>query len=511
MSWADVFPIMTDELLELFHAGATGEELAYLDELLAVEKTFNIQQGTHLVTTSLFWKNSAQSEGELPVVTRETMKGAGELGLISRFAPWDHYVQPLLDGAAALKISRPEVVFRVYLAADLEFLVEDLVAAGCEVFLMRSSSLRHNPGALWRFLALGEEGRWITVTDSDRAPEVVHDVERTDHVMAAGLGLWRLSYVFARGELRGRPEYYRPVAAGQFGARGGLPVADLMRAFIWHTLRGSMPDRCHVVPGDSGQPMAGSSWPDYGFDEWFLLAAVYPRMAFDGILTFFKGDRVDFTTWHLLDIEYATWANPMSEVFRCPMPGNSDWQPWSEWKAPRGVATRLDTEVVYRSRPLRCGRNRPVEEREEVVARRFAGDLRGILSWAGSNVSLGWWADVDPRISMKGEGAEIFMDRRFHEADLVVCGSYFVRVTDSLAKWAMERGLDEWRPGGILKVPKLDGPLTLWRTDFGRAFHSGLASTASSIDAETVMALWIAKRECRVMETTAGAMGWKLR
>lgn len=59
-------------------------------------------------------------------------------------------MQQLLDGTAILKEARPDVVFRVYLAADLEFLVPDLVAAGCEIKLMANYSIRHNTGAMWR-------------------------------------------------------------------------------------------------------------------------------------------------------------------------------------------------------------------------------------------------------------------------------------------------------------------------------------------------------------------------
>ena len=111
-----------------------------------------------MVAASLFWKNSQADEPDLPPLTRELLKNAGKLGLVKRFDPWPHYVQPLLDGAEKLALARPEIVFRVYLAADLEFLIEDFVEFICEVQVMKSSSIRHNPGAMWRFLALEYEG-----------------------------------------------------------------------------------------------------------------------------------------------------------------------------------------------------------------------------------------------------------------------------------------------------------------------------------------------------------------
>lgn len=90
-----------------------------------------------------------------------------------------------------------------------------------------------------------------------------------------------------------------------------------MKAFLWHTLRGGMPDRCTIGAGKKGKrtlPIMGTDWPTYGFDEWFLLAAVYPRLAFSGVLTFYPLNEAGVNHWFPLDVEYVTWANPRSEV-----------------------------------------------------------------------------------------------------------------------------------------------------------------------------------------------------
>jgi len=105
-----------------------------------VAKTFNARPANHIVATSPFRKKADITEGELPPITRDLMMNAAQEELISCFPPWDHYVQPLLDGAIYVKEVRPDVVFRVYLAADLEFLAIDLAGAGCEEELMHSSS-----------------------------------------------------------------------------------------------------------------------------------------------------------------------------------------------------------------------------------------------------------------------------------------------------------------------------------------------------------------------------------
>ena len=152
-------------------------------------------------------------------------------GLVRRLDPWTHYVQPLLTGAHEVLEGRTDLVFRVYLAADLEFLVQDLVDAGCEVRLMRSSSVRHNPGAMRRFLALEEKDSLVTMCDSDRAPMAGRDILRTEEMAKVGLGMWRVP---VWGDLASDGSVtYRPMFGGHFGTCLKLPMRRLMKAFVW--------------------------------------------------------------------------------------------------------------------------------------------------------------------------------------------------------------------------------------------------------------------------------------
>lgn len=43
-------------------------------------------------------------------------------------------------------------------------------------------------------------------------------------------------------------------------------------------------------------------------------AAVYPRIASEGVLTFVHWKATFLNQWFALDIEYCTWANPKSEI-----------------------------------------------------------------------------------------------------------------------------------------------------------------------------------------------------
>ena len=213
-----------------------------------------------------------------------------------------------------MKRKSPKIVFRVYLANDMQFLLPELIRAGCEVYVMRESSIRHNPGAMWRFLAMEDEGL-VTITDADRAPKVIHDVARTEMMHRGRFAHWRMAYTWGEeSKSKKCPGHYRTVLACQFGSAKPLPIRLLCESFTWHSINGTIPDYCTL--GSERVPVFGREWPTYGYDEWFLNAAVYPRIAFGGVLTFVDWqDRNGFCNqWFALDIEYCTWANPKSEI-----------------------------------------------------------------------------------------------------------------------------------------------------------------------------------------------------
>jgi hypothetical protein len=232
---------------------------------------------------------------------------AKRMGLVKRFAPWDSYIAPLLLHTRAAAEGHPEVTFRLYLANDLEFLIPELTAVGWEVWLMKSPSLRYCPGGFWRFLALADDAL-VTVIDTDRIGEVAGEISRTEGMAAAGLGLWRVPGYY-NSDLTHQVRY-RPLLGGHFGARGGLPVRELIEAFVWHWRHGSLPQTANI-PGLGPRPIRFSEWPDYGFDEWWQLCALYPRLVPRGTLTFIPTDARSLLL--PIDVEYATWANPRSE------------------------------------------------------------------------------------------------------------------------------------------------------------------------------------------------------
>jgi hypothetical protein len=517
MSWTEVFPVMTDEMVFDFISGVSPEHQSLLDRWLGIEMVYNEKANPkHLISTCLFWKRDYLNEGELPVISRESIVNAEALGLIGRYAPWESYALPLLEGAKSLREESANATLRVYLANDLSFLIDELADAGCEVHLMKSSSIRHNPGAMWRFLALENASDTcpVTITDSDRLKDVLSDLARTEAAQKVGVGGWRVPYDFKGSKEEG----YRPMSAAQFGSMMAYPMQLLMEAFIWHNLNDTMPTTVKLE-GLRENQIVGTIWPDYGFDEWFLLAVMYPRMAQNGLLTFFPWDKDTPGQFYTLDIEYCTWANPKSELINYPNPElalGDVIRPWAEWKDEARLRVRTETTVVKRPR-RRIGPHHGIlnhRQRNGIEKfPKFAGELSSFLIGASADVTEPWWVDLNPQLRLSSDGGELFLDRRYDEADVVFCGYYFIKINASIAEWARSKELDEriWSEGKLLKVPKLEGPMTLWRTEFSRKFHEDLAKQVPLVKAEILMRAWMDQGKVNTAETTAKQMGWKVR
>ena len=309
MSWTDSFPVMSEEMVVDFESLATPFEKEELAEWFGVQEIFNPQDKRHLACLSLFWKPASASESGFPAPTREILLPTGEREAEDGIEPWSQYFLPILETVPPLVSQVDDVTVRIYLAADLAFLVPDLVGAGCEVYLMRHPSLAHAPAVAWRVLAFSEKDRLVTLTDSTRLRDIALDIKRTRAMDQGGLACWREPVTFDF-DPAGRVAY-RPFKGCHLGLVGGWPMERLLHAFTWHFIRGNFPSFVEL-PGCSPKAISAEPWPDRGFEKWFLTVAMYPRWAAAGMLTFVP------TGFHssmlLMDIEYATWANPKSEL-----------------------------------------------------------------------------------------------------------------------------------------------------------------------------------------------------
>lgn len=508
MSWTDVFPVLTDEDVAFFESHSTPEWRADYEGWFAVEREINRKTNpSHLVSTSLFWRRDLSLQGVPDPVDRESFRR------VEWRAFWNSYMAPLVSGAKLLSKEMPEAAFRVYLANEIGFLADNLVKAGCEVYLMNGSSVGHNPGAMWRFLAFENATCPVINIDADRAPLILSDIARTEAALRVGVGAWRVPYDFS-----GPKEGYRPINASQFGSLKSYPTGKLMEAFIWHNLVGRFPTT-FTLEGLREDKIAGTQWPEYGFDEWFLLSVMYPRMAMEGLLTFVPWDLPSLGQFFALDIEYSTWANPNSELINYPNPESELGdviRPWAEWKDKTKLEVRPETFVVERPRK-RIGPFHSIfhhaERNGEETRPLFLGELSSFLAGASANVTERWFVDLNPQVHLSANGGELFLDRRYDGCDVVFCGCYFIKITSEIAEWARGHGLDPqvWGEGRILKVPKLEGPMTLWSTKFSRMFYEEQVSQVPFVRAEILLRAWMDQGKVRIAETTAKQMGWQVR
>ena len=88
-----------------------------------------------------------------------------------------------------------------------------------------------------------------------------------------------------------------------------------------------------------------------------------------------------------------------------------------------------------------------------------------------------------------------------------------MKVTSVIAGWARSKELDGlvWGEGKLVKVPKLEGPMTLWKTRFSREFHEEWISQVPFVKAEILLRAWMDQGKVAYAETTAKQMGWKVR
>lgn len=303
MSWSDHFPILTDEQVLHFEDSASLEERCALNNLFAGRRLASRHGCLHLICLTL--------SPELPPPSRflSAFSPPGSWSNLNKCIPAEISIL-LQNTTRRLASERPEVGLRIYLDPVWAESADGLLEMGCDVILMAGASAGPNPASLWRFLALEED---LTVTFLSLADLGHMDVfiERSAALGPSGMKLWRSPM--------DRRLNYRPIDPDRFGSIQARPVRDLLCAFTWHVKRGQGPRESSSVEGTKEtQPLQAererkADWGGPDLAEFFLMSAIYPRAAFDGMLSLIEAHQ-QHSTWQLLDIEYANWSNADSEI-----------------------------------------------------------------------------------------------------------------------------------------------------------------------------------------------------
>ena len=116
------------------------------------------------------------------------------------------------------------------------------------------------------------------------------------------------------------------------------------------------------------------------------------------------------------------------------------------------------------------------------------------------------WRRISGRVAAElapsANGSELFLDRRLEQCDAAVGGWAFVTVTPDLAQWAAKQGMGaaRWTEGAALKFPKLEGSLTLWRTDFARRLYAAWEKAKPPCRLEVFLECWRDQGKARITE-----------
>ncbi|MBK1884274.1 hypothetical protein JIN85_17780 [Luteolibacter pohnpeiensis] len=410
-----------------------------------------------------------------------------------------------------------DITFRIYVGEDQECEISDFVDLGCEVAIMQSSEDHVLEEQIWPFFAL-EEDRLVTITHASRGELVLTDIERTESVAQAGLGGWRIPTNLSASE---NQIGYRPIDHRCFGSCRPIPIRHLLNSFIKDCKSGRFKPICQP-PWGGELEIANSKWPETGFASWFLMAAVYPRMAAAGLISIIPHDAGKTMPFLPLDIEYCTWANSDAELILCEpaptpprVPKASNPKPWDDAEVGPFLHIRPNARVFRRERK-KMGPMQKIYESlphpEVLTFEEFQGDFRSWLLHC-SQIKEGpeWWIDFNPILQPGKNGGDLFLDRCYDDADVVVCGSFLMRITDEMAAWARQYGIDDWNSDMILRVPKIEGPLTLWQADFGKNLLFEWDKSPAGIRLELLLKAKMQLNQAKVYETTAGRMGWSVR
>lgn len=310
MSWTQVFSVLSDEHVSGYNEYAAPEEKERLRSLFSGSRVDTVDSTMNLICLTL----SPQLQGQEELLPPWSCGGENEE--VAPVVPLPEPLDPeeflpfIREAVLSLAADHPDTMLRIYLDPSWQAIASKLVDGGCEVVLMDRPSDGPNPAALWRYLALEEEGRAITFMSLESLPLIGGFMERTKALQESGLKVWRVPM--------DRRRNYRPINPDNFACLQAYPTLELLCAYSWFMCNplAKIPlpseDRfLEMEPSSACERQA--SWIRPDLDEFFLLAVLYPRVAFDGMLTLVEADD-QHSRWLILDTEYATWANPSNET-----------------------------------------------------------------------------------------------------------------------------------------------------------------------------------------------------
>ncbi len=286
MNFEHEYPSFGQEHITMYQILATTEEKEECARQFRVSHIHNKKPDDVVLSVSFFAKcpDPGLSPIEIP-------------GDLTRLHPsirrgevtWDEaFISRFEAGVKQLRERGVDWSIRAYVAADMEdYLHDRLMDLDVEMRVMETSSIYHNPGACWRFLAADDAEFFFTRDAEDINPTYVEEpcirrfIDATkkhqDPRMFRMIWNWDYDDVST---------VYRPVSGNGVGGRimGAVNVRAALEAYHWCGMReqndrtpprSAFLPRWHMHPVRGPRELFGAAWPKYGGDEQFAGQFLY--------------------------------------------------------------------------------------------------------------------------------------------------------------------------------------------------------------------------------------------
>lgn len=289
-SWQSLFPVLTpSKIIDTFKEQG-GKDQGYFLRLFEVESVNgNLSGDEGIFSTSLFLQNHETNLHPVSDLSGICFDGSSQCEAAIVKAGWNkpsrpwfkHYAKPLMryDGRKAVKVYLSNNLKNTDLFKDLE--------SKHQVSVMAANSIRHDPGALWRFLGLSQEGK-VNICDCDNIGD---ETDISEMMVESGLRWWRNGhhgdYVIDFND--DDSLFYHPVSASSFGFSGPIfsreEIQWLLAGFTWMACNGLLQTHTYHPTLERVIPIFGANPWSYGFDELFCTLVLYPLMIAEGCIS----------------------------------------------------------------------------------------------------------------------------------------------------------------------------------------------------------------------------------
>jgi len=288
-------PLDPTKLVDAFIEATTHQYKAKLFNMFTPETVIQGRTtGVIKFTTSLFAQNHDYQNQRIPDKKvrslpvhdpDQTQRHLVDHGWVKQDRNWWRtYLQPILE------FDDPAIDLEVYVCPLLFEAARSLLPERHTYKVMRVPTIRHNPGAMWRFLGLSSSKPVFNI-DSDALPYALPYLKEWEQSKC----LWFRKAHCADREINNFSDdsvFYHPMTASEVGLKaGGLPgvaqIRDWLCAFWWAANHGMVQNCVYYPPLKKMCSLFGRNPYGYGFDELFLMQVVFPLAFKKGIFSVF--------------------------------------------------------------------------------------------------------------------------------------------------------------------------------------------------------------------------------